>query len=286
MRIAFLADIHANLEALNACLADARRRRAERLVFLGDIVGYGADPGPCVDIVAEACGRGALALKGNHDEAVRQTGFELSSVAATAILWTQSVLGEAQKGFSRGAAAHDRAMDGRLYVHSSANTPEHFTYVHGLREASDSLDATAARLTVCGHVHDPALYHIAVTGKVMRLHPDRGYARSRCRHSAGGSPSWARSDSRATAIRPPPTVSSIPPPTRSPTFACRTTSIPPPPRSATPDCPNTVAATGEGTLNDGDAPSRVRTQDRRLRHRPAGPSGRHGDLLRGHPPRS
>ena len=170
MRIAFLADIHANLEALNACLADARRRRAERLVFLGDIVGYGADPGPCVDIVAEACGRGALALMGNHDQAVRQTGFALSSVAATAILWTQSVLGQSQKSFLEGLPL---TIDdgGRLYVHSSANTPEHFSYVHGLREASDSLVATAARLTVCGHVHDPALYHIAVTGKVMGFIP-------------------------------------------------------------------------------------------------------------------
>ena len=62
MRIAFLADIHANLEALRACLADARGRSVDRYVYLGDIVGYGADPAACVDVVAQACEQGALAL--------------------------------------------------------------------------------------------------------------------------------------------------------------------------------------------------------------------------------
>ena len=70
MRIALLSDIHANLEALNACIAHARDNGATRFAFLGDLVGYGADPRAVVDIVARHVAEGALAVKGNHDEAM------------------------------------------------------------------------------------------------------------------------------------------------------------------------------------------------------------------------
>lgn len=173
MRIAFLADIHANLEALRACLADARAREADRYVFLGDIVGYGADPAACVDIVAEACAQGAVALMGNHDQAVIATDFALNDAAAAAIKWTQSRLAAPQKAFlsQLPMAIEEGAM---LFVHASAHTPDKFPYIHSLREASESLIATPARVTFCGHVHDPALYHISTTGKVMGFIPVAG----------------------------------------------------------------------------------------------------------------
>ena len=69
MRIALLSDIHANTEALTACLRHADERGAQRFAFLGDFVGYGADPGGVVDIVIRYAAQGAVALKGNHDQA-------------------------------------------------------------------------------------------------------------------------------------------------------------------------------------------------------------------------
>lgn len=174
MRIAFLADIHANLEALEACLADARARGAERFVFLGDIVGYGADPVACVDLVADACSNGALAVKGNHDEAtVGTTRFRLNETAEKAVRWTESMLAPAHKTFLA-----DLPMtvdeDRRLYVHASAARAENYPYVTGLGEAVDSLKATSAHVTICGHVHVPALYNLAVTGKIMQHTPVTG----------------------------------------------------------------------------------------------------------------
>ena len=68
--LALFADIHGNREALDACLADAQRRGVEKLVFLGDLVGYGADPAYVVDLVAERLRDGALAVLGNHDAAM------------------------------------------------------------------------------------------------------------------------------------------------------------------------------------------------------------------------
>ena len=69
MLTALLADIHGNREALDACLADARRAGADRHVFLGDLVGYGPDPVWVVECVAEMVADGALAIQGNHDAA-------------------------------------------------------------------------------------------------------------------------------------------------------------------------------------------------------------------------
>ena len=75
MRIALLSDIHANREALTACLEHARANGVERYVFLGDYVGYGADPGFVVDTVQSHVLRGAIAVRGNHDDAI-ETGTD------------------------------------------------------------------------------------------------------------------------------------------------------------------------------------------------------------------
>ena len=69
MLIAIFTDIHGNREALEACLAHARRHPIDRYVFLGDLSGYGADPGFVVDTVKDLVARGAIALLGNHDSA-------------------------------------------------------------------------------------------------------------------------------------------------------------------------------------------------------------------------
>src|ERR1035437_10168741 len=66
------ADVHSNREALSACLAHANEGGAGRYAFLGDLVGYGADPQGVVDIVARYAAQGAIVVKGNHDAAVEK----------------------------------------------------------------------------------------------------------------------------------------------------------------------------------------------------------------------
>src|SRR5512138_1204678 len=103
MKTALLADIHANLEALSACLADARERGAERLAFLGDVNGYGADPGTVVELVAEAVVAGAHAVRGNHDSAaVGGDSQFMHRTAGSAIAWTRERLDDAQRAFLAG----------------------------------------------------------------------------------------------------------------------------------------------------------------------------------------
>jgi len=168
--IALLADIHGNREALTACLADATRRNAERYVFLGDLVGYGADPGWVVDRAMEYAGRGAVAILGNHDAAAAGAHVPMNESAQAAIAWTRRQLNEAQRSFLEKLplAVED---GGRLYVHASAYEPERWHYILGGLSARKSLEATAAQQTFCGHVHIPALYHLSLTEKLFEFTP-------------------------------------------------------------------------------------------------------------------
>ena len=70
MRLALLADIHGNREALEAVLADIAQRKIDRIVILGDIVGYGPDPEWCADKTMALVAAGAIAVKGNHDSGI------------------------------------------------------------------------------------------------------------------------------------------------------------------------------------------------------------------------
>jgi len=93
MRYLVLTDIHANLEALDACLADARLRTYDHTLILGDLVGYGAEPDACIELARERCD---LCLVGNHDLAVRGdiSLSEFSRGAELAARWTQETIGE------------------------------------------------------------------------------------------------------------------------------------------------------------------------------------------------
>src|SRR4051812_1122226 len=92
MRLALFADIHGNREAFDACLDHARHRGADSFGFMGDLVGYGADPAYIVDTVAEYCERGAFAILGNHDAAVLRDNENMNDYARAAIEWTRDEL--------------------------------------------------------------------------------------------------------------------------------------------------------------------------------------------------
>src|SRR5581483_2754026 len=115
MRIAILSDVHSNIDALEACLADADLRGATRFAFLGDHVGYGAAPAAVIDTVAAHARRGAIVVKGNHD-------LQQQSDAEDAIEWTRKQLSAAQKEFLESLPL--TATDGSMFfVHSSAVSP-------------------------------------------------------------------------------------------------------------------------------------------------------------------
>ena len=100
MKLALFADIHSNLEAITACIAHAQALGADRYAFLGDLVGYGADPVAVLDLIEQHAANGAVVVLGNHDAAaLGRPDDTLNSNARAAIDWTQTQLGEKQRAF-------------------------------------------------------------------------------------------------------------------------------------------------------------------------------------------
>ncbi|RZI43476.1 metallophosphoesterase [Herbaspirillum sp. HC18] len=171
MLIAILTDIHANREALTACLAHAKERNVQRYAFLGDLVGYGADPSWVVDTVMEYVGQGAFAVQGNHDVAVTQAASKhMNQQAREVVEWTRAQLNQIQLEFLDRLPL-TQEFNNLLFVHATAADPKSWEYVSGTLEAVKSMHATRARITFCGHVHEPALYNLSPTGKVSSFVP-------------------------------------------------------------------------------------------------------------------
>ncbi len=160
MKVAVISDIHANLPALEAVLAAIDEAGADQIWCLGDAVGYGADPGPCLDLLAEHCD---VCLAGNHDLAalgeIEISAF--SSSAATAVAWTRGNLGD--DGLTRleslvGGATDEREGIG-LY-HGSPRDPV-WEYVIETEQAEECLGVQEQRVALVGHSHI-ALYFTQV----------------------------------------------------------------------------------------------------------------------------
>ncbi|MEW9897611.1 metallophosphoesterase family protein [Chitinivorax sp. PXF-14] len=176
MRIALFSDLHANREALAACLAHAAQRGYDRLAFLGDLVGYGADPGWVVDQVMDHANKGAWVVQGNHDLAAVQAGsLTMAADANRAAQWTSGQLSEVQRRFLSGLPLR-LEHDDCLFVHANAWAPGDWGYIHGDKEAAHSLQATPLRYTLCGHMHPQALYHLAGSQRASSHTPTAGVA--------------------------------------------------------------------------------------------------------------
>ncbi len=170
MRVAIFADIHANRQAFEACLAQARDDDIERMILLGDYVGYGADPDWTVTTVMNLVAGGAAAVLGNHDAAVEDPRAQLNAEATAAIEWTRGQLGLPQRKFLAGLPlTHHEA--GHLFVHAEASRPERWTYVVDTATAARSMQSISDHATFCGHVHKPALYSLSITGKMTAFTP-------------------------------------------------------------------------------------------------------------------
>ena len=170
MLLAVFADIHANRQALAACLDDARSRGAERIVCLGDYVGYGADPEWVVETVMGLIDAGALAVRGNHDNAVGTPSESMNAEAQAAIEWTRGRLSATQRRFLAELPL-ELWDDDRLYVHSEASNPPRWRYVQNAADAARSIIATEAHAAFCGHIHRPALYSMSSTAKMTSFVP-------------------------------------------------------------------------------------------------------------------
>ena len=161
MRYAVLSDVHGNLEALRAVLDDAQGH-ADDVLCLGDVVGYGADPAACVDLIGD---RARALVAGNHDYAVtgRMDLAWFNSYARAVLEWTRERL-DADCAAYLGTLPLRAVVDDATLVHASPQQPEDWDY---LVTAGDGLRAFASfttRLCFVGHSHMPAAWSLGSSG--------------------------------------------------------------------------------------------------------------------------
>jgi putative phosphoesterase len=125
MRVAVLSDLHGNRPALEAVLADCPP--VDAWVCAGDVVGYGPDPGFCIETLRE---RGVVTIRGNHDRAVVSTAeFSFNSMASAGIAYARRVLSDEQRDWLSGLPETLTAFDGCVkLVHGHPADPDRYVY--------------------------------------------------------------------------------------------------------------------------------------------------------------
>ena len=156
MKYAIFGDIHANLEAFEAVLADAEQQGCTDYVCTGDIVGYAADPNECLRIVRDM---NCPVVKGNHDEeAILNTSLEgLNPLAKQAMEWTRAQLNEDEGNFLTNMKLVRQVADFTI-VHATLDTPGSWTYVTNTFDAMASFSYQFTQLCFYGHTHTPRIY--------------------------------------------------------------------------------------------------------------------------------
>ena len=156
MRYAFLGDIHGNTEALEAVLAAIRAENIEKIVCLGDIVGYGAEPARCLEMIRELkCD----VIAGNHDwAAVGKVSIDcFNAYAKAAAIWTREQLSDEQKDWILTLPLTLTYPDCAV-AHGTFHQPEAFNYIQTVFDAQQSFESLrklGAKLGFLGHSHVP-----------------------------------------------------------------------------------------------------------------------------------
>jgi len=157
MKFAIIADIHGNLEALEAVLEDARKQGVTHYACLGDVVGYGANPKECLDIVR---GMGMPCVKGNHDEysaSLNQHLEGFNPYAAQAVQWTREHLTEDDRKWLR-ELKYIRLVTSFSIVHATLDAPDRWGYVFDKLAAAASFPYQNTNVCFFGHTHVPVAF--------------------------------------------------------------------------------------------------------------------------------
>jgi diadenosine tetraphosphatase ApaH/serine/threonine PP2A family protein phosphatase len=169
MRIAVISDIHSNLPALTKTLDVIESFSVDAIHCLGDIVGYGAHPNECVELIRERC---STVLCGNHDLGAigKESLDHFNQYGRSAIRWTRKVLTPANAEYL-GTLPFTVTREGITLAHASVPDPEEFRYVVTWPEAHHCFDAFTTPICFIGHTHIPVL--VADDGQVNTYRPER-----------------------------------------------------------------------------------------------------------------
>jgi predicted phosphodiesterase len=156
MKIAVISDIHANLEALEVCLAKIDELKADKIICLGDLVDYCAQPNECIELVKK---NADVVLLGNHDEA--QFNFDeaegFNDYAYISSVHTRSVIKPEYVEYFK-TLPYTYSLESLLFVHASPRYPELYRYVLSTASAESEFSAFSEKICFIGHSHRPVIF--------------------------------------------------------------------------------------------------------------------------------
>ena len=169
MTYAIISDVHANEIALSAVLEDARNCGVQKIICLGDVVGYGPEPEKTIDIVRRAT---VMSLAGNHDDAVagRLDPADFIDLAADAVARHREALSKENLEWLMNRPYTFR---GKTFActHGDFTSPKSFLYVTDEAEAAANFSARGEQLMFVGHSHVPGIFLTGASGHVYALPP-------------------------------------------------------------------------------------------------------------------
>ena len=160
MLLGVFGDIHGNIEALTSVYNKLLGLGCQRIVCLGDVVGYGASPGECIDFLKD---RDISCIKGNHDffalDHQEEVDWEMKDYGRDAIIWTQNQLNEGQFNWLE-SLPFKLEVDGVQFVHSSMESleGEYWPYILDSKTAQFHFYLQESQVAFCGHIHIPLLF--------------------------------------------------------------------------------------------------------------------------------
>lgn len=180
MKWAIISDVHANLAAFEAVLKAIEKDKPDKILMLGDVVGYGPDPDACVSLAKENVD---FSILGNHDAAVSglmdYSAFNM--LAKKAVEWTNDHISEESKSYlsERPLVFEDECFIG---VHGTPDAPSKWYYILSKSDALDAFDRFEKEICFIGHSHVPAIFEQDQQGKIdfvgasrMLLSPESRY---------------------------------------------------------------------------------------------------------------
>jgi diadenosine tetraphosphatase ApaH/serine/threonine PP2A family protein phosphatase len=155
VKLAFFSDVHANWEALTAVLDDFSREKIDQCFFLGDAVGYGADPNPCIEAICKAT---EVRIMGNHDYAAlgQIETLQFNQYARLSIEWTKQVLTSESIQKLSSLKVQEHVADFHL-VHATPKEPLQWEYLLDLDDAEENFNFFESKVCLIGHSHKPLI---------------------------------------------------------------------------------------------------------------------------------
>lgn len=160
-----ISDIHGNLEALTVCLENIEKGPEGKIICLGDIVGYCANPNECVEVIRS---KAATVILGNHDEsAISDQSLDyFNQYAREAIMWTRDQLTDANMEYLK-SLKYTHTENDMIFVHATPYRPEEWNYIFYLGDAELNFRIFQERLCFLGHSHQPVILEKTDSGSIV-----------------------------------------------------------------------------------------------------------------------